>query len=57
MFPYDIPRFTRDRLRQYKGFENMSDEMLDKAIDAMYTLMYAYLRNKIAIDEYHKKQD
>ena len=57
MFPYNIPRFTRERLKTYKGFGNMSDEMLDKAIDTMYVITQAYLNNREVIEEYHKKQD
>ena len=52
MFPYDMPVFTRERLRKYKGFEEMSDEMLDKALDVLYTITWAYLNNREKIEEY-----
>ena len=51
MFPYEIPTLTHEELRKYKGFEDMSDEMLDKALDVHYTLTYAYLNSKEKIEE------
>lgn len=56
MFPYDMPVFTRERLRKYKGFEDMSDEMLDKALDVLYTITWAYLNNREKIEEYDKNR-
>ena len=56
MFPYNIPVFTRERLRKYKGFENMSDEMLDKALDVLHTLTWAYLYSKSKIEEYERSK-
>lgn len=57
MFPYDMPVFTRERLRKYKGFEDMSDEMLDKALDVLYTITWAYLNNREKIEEYDKNRE
>lgn len=57
MFPYDMPVFTRERLRKYKGFEDMSDEMLDKALDVLYTITWAYLSNREKIEEYERNQE
>ena len=57
MFPYDMPVFTRERLRKYKGFEDMSDEMLDKALDVLYTITWAYLSNREKIEEYEKNRE
>lgn len=54
MFPYEIPTLTYEELRKYKGFEDMSDEMLDKALDVLYTLTYAYLNSKEKIEEYER---
>ena len=54
MFPYDIPTLTHEELRKYKGFENMTDEELDKALDVLYTLIYAYLNSKEKIEEYER---
>ena len=56
MFPYEIPTFTREELRKFEGFENMSDEELDKALDVLYTLTCAYLRNRVKIEEYERKK-
>ena len=56
MFPYNIPVFTRERLRKYKGFENMSDEMLDKALDVLHILTWVYLSNKEKIEEYERSK-
>lgn len=56
MFPYNIPVFTRERLREYKGFEKMSDEMLDIAMDVLHTLTWAYLNNKEKIEEYERNK-
>ena len=57
MFPYDIPTLTHEELRKYKGFEDMSDEMLDKALDVLYTLTYAYLSSRKKIEEYERKKE
>ena len=57
MFPYNMPVLTRERLRKYKGFENMSDEMLDKALDVLYTITWAYLNNREKIEEYEKNRE
>ena len=57
MFPYDMPVFTRERLRKYKGFEEMSDEMLDKALDVLYTITWAYLNNREKIEEYERNRE
>lgn len=57
MFPYDIPTLTHEELRKYKGFEDMSDEMLDKALDVLYTLTYAYLSSREKIEEYERKKE
>ncbi len=56
MFPYDIPTLSHEELRKYKGFEDMSDEMLDKALDVLYTLTYAYLSSREKIEEYERKK-
>jgi hypothetical protein len=56
MFPYDIPTLTREELRKHKGFENMTDDELDKALDVLYTLTYAYLSSKEKIEEYERKK-
>ena len=56
MFLYNIPVFTRERLRKYKGFEDMSDEMLDKALDVLYTITWAYLSNREKIEEYERNR-
>ena len=56
MFPYDIPTLTHEELRKYKGFENMTDDELDKALDVLYTLTYAYLSSKEKIEEYERKK-
>ena len=59
MFPYNLPVFTRERLRKYKGFEDMSDEMLDKALNVLYTITWAYLNNreKIEVCERNREQE
>lgn len=57
MFPYDIPTLSHEELRKYKGFEDMSDEMLDKALDVLYTLTYAYLSSREKIEEYERKKE
>lgn len=54
MQPYDECVFTKERLRKYKGFEEMSDDELDKALVLMYTISGAYLTNRIKIDEYER---
>lgn len=54
MQPYDECVFTKDRLRKYEGFEEMTDEELEKAIMLMYTVSGAYLMNRIKIDEYER---
>lgn len=56
MNPYDECVFTRDELKQYEGFENMTDEELDKAMHLMYTLSSAYLNNRIKIEEYERNK-
>lgn len=56
MFPYDIPTLTHEELRKYKGFENMTDDELDKALDVLYTLTYAYLSSREKIEEYERKK-
>ncbi|MBQ2186955.1 MAG: hypothetical protein II401_00140 [Bacteroidales bacterium] len=56
MNPYDDCVFTRDELKQYEGFENMTDEELDKALHLMYTLSSAYLNNRIKIEEYERNK-
>lgn len=56
MFPYNIPVFTRERLRKYKGFENMSDEMLDKALNVLHTLTWVYLNNREKIEGYERSK-
>lgn len=57
MFPYDIPTLSHEELRKYKGFKDMSDEMLDKALDVLYTLTYAYLSSREKIEEYERKKE
>ena len=57
MFLYNIPVFTRERLRKYKGFEEMSDEMLDKALDVLYTITWAYLNNREKNEEYERNRE
>ena len=57
MFPYNMPVFTRERLREYMGFEGMSDEMLDKALDVLYTITWAYLNNREKIEEYERNRE
>lgn len=54
MQPYDECVFTKDRLRKYKGFEEMTDEELEKALMLMYTISGAYLTNRIKIEEYER---
>ena len=56
MNPYMDCRMTRERLRTYKGFEDMSDEMLDKALDVLHTLTWAYLNSKSKIEEYERSK-
>ena len=56
MKPYDECVFTRERLKQYDGFGDMTDEELDKALMLMYTLSSAYLMNKNKIDEYERNK-
>ena len=56
MFPYDIPTLSHEELRKYKGFENMTDDELDKALDVLYTLTYAYLNSREKIEEYERKR-
>lgn len=57
MFPYNMPVFTRERLREYKGFEDMSDEMLDKALNVLHTITWAYLNDREKIEEYEKNRE
>lgn len=57
MFPYNLPVFTRERLRKYKGFEDMSDEMLDKALNVLYTITWAYLNNREKIEVYKRNRE
>ena len=54
MQPYDECVFTKERLSKYKGFEEMSDDELDKALMLMYTISGAYLTNRIKIDKYER---
>jgi len=56
MFPYEIPKYSHDWLRRYKGFEDMSDELLNKAMDVLYTITFAYLNSKEIIEEYERKK-
>ena len=56
MFPYEIPKYSHDWLRGYKGFEDMSDELLNKAMDVLYTITFAYLNSKEIIEEYERKK-
>ena len=56
MFPYEIPTYSREWLRKYKGFEDMSDEMLDKALNVLYTITFAYLNSREKIEEYERKK-
>lgn len=56
MFPYDMPVFTRERLQKYKGFEDMSDEMLDKALNVLNTMIFAYLKSREKIEEYEREK-
>lgn len=56
MNPYDECVFMRYELKQYEGFENMTDEELDKALHLMYTLSSAYLNNRIKIEEYERNK-
>lgn len=56
MKPYDECVFTRERLKQYDGFGDMTDEELDKALHLMYTLSSAYLNNRIKIEEYERNK-
>jgi hypothetical protein len=54
MNPYDECVFTKDRLRKYDGFGDMTDEELEKALMLMYTISGAYLTNRIKIEEYER---
>ena len=56
MNPYMDCGMTRERLRTYKGFENMSDEMLDKALDVLHILTWTYLNSKSKIEEYERSK-
>jgi hypothetical protein len=54
MQPYDECVFTKDRLRKYEGFAEMTDEELEKALMLMYIISSAYLTNRIKIEEYER---
>lgn len=54
MNPFDIPVFTKERLKKYRGFEEMTDEELDLALSVMYTITDVYLNSKSKIDEYER---
>ena len=56
MNPFDIPIFTKERLRKYKGFEEMTDEELDLALSVMYTITDAYLNSRDKIEEYERNK-
>lgn len=56
MNPYDECVFTKERLKTYKGFERMTDEELDMALHAMYTMVSAYLNNRNKIERYEKRR-
>lgn len=47
---------TRERLRTYKGFEDMSDELLDIAVNTINTMAEFYLNNKSKIEEYERSK-
>lgn len=56
MNPYMDCGMTRERLREYKGFENMSDEELDIAVRTINTMAEFYLNNKSKIEEYERSK-
>lgn len=56
MNPYMDCGMTRERLRTYKGFENMSDEELDIAVRTINTMAELYLNNKSKIEEYERSK-
>jgi len=56
MNPYSNYNLIPERLRKYKGFENMSDEMLDMAVKTINTLADVYLNNREKIEEYEQKK-
>jgi hypothetical protein len=56
MNPYDVCVFTKERLRKYKGFEEMTDEELDLALSVMYTITDAYLNSRDKIEEYERNK-
>lgn len=56
MNPYKDGGMTRERLRTYKGFEDMSDELLDIAVNTINTMAEFYLNNKSKIEEYERSK-
>ena len=56
MNPYMDCGMTRERLRTYKGFDNMSDEELDLAVRTINTMAEFYLNNKSKIEEYERSK-
>ncbi len=56
MNPYSNYNLTPERLRKYKGFENMSEDMLDLAVKTINTLADVYLNNRKKIEEYEQKK-
>jgi len=55
MNPYDECVFTKERLKTYEGFEQMTDEELDMALQVMYTMVSAYLNNRSKIERYERR--
>ena len=56
MNPYDECVLTRDQLREYDGFNDMTDDELDKALSLMYIISSVYMNNQIKIEEYERNK-
>ena len=56
MNPYDECVLTRDQLSEYEGFNDMTDDELDKALSLMYVISSVYMNNRIKIEEYERNK-